>query len=118
MPTQSFVLVNFEVLFPELASPALISDKGPVRQAILWVKRGSLRFCVRFYWTAENEMRTKIDDRGSDLGHDDVSILGRNASFGLLLGGQLPGRTSHSSLGSTNYHVRELSLDLLINVHH
>ena len=58
----------------------------------------------------------KIDYRGSDL-ENELSVLGRNAAFrwaidrdlGLQLGGQLPSRTRHSSLGSTKYHVRGLS---------
>ena len=58
-----------------------------------------------------------MDDEGSDHGHDDLSILGRNVAscltvdrLGSHLGGQLPSRTQLYSLGSTNHHVQGLSL--------
>ena len=67
-------------------------------------------FCLRllYYWNVH-----KIDDRVSDVGHDVLSILGRNAALCLAtdrLGGQLPSRPRHFSFGSTN-RLRGLSLD-------
>ena len=58
-----------------------------------------------------------IINEGSDLGHDDLLIWGRNAAFclaiyhqGVSQGSQLPSRTRHCSLRSTNHHVQGLSL--------
>ena len=81
--------------------------------------------CLLFFWGEGGiEMKTKIYHRGSDLGHDDLPILGRNAPLYLatdLLGRHLPrptprqspNRTRHSSLGSTTY-VWGLSLGHLM----
>ena len=67
------------------------------------------------YWNED-----KVDDQGLDLGHHNLRILGRNATFclavdhlGLCLCGQFPSRTWHSSPRLTNHHVQGLSLDHL-----
>ena len=71
-----------------------------------------------YFWNEE-----KIDDRGSDFRHYDLSILGRIVvvclafdHLGLHLGSHLPSRSWHSSWGLTNHHARDPSLDYLIMI--
>ena len=68
------------------------------------------------YWNED-----KINDQGLDTGHDDLSILRRDAVFclaidclSLCLGSQSPRRTWHPCLRPTNQNVRGLSHNHLI----
>ena len=67
--------------------------------------------------TAHCQGGTAIDDQGSDLGYDDLSIRGRNVALcgaidrgGISRGGQLLSRTQHSSRGPTNHHATRVGL--------
>ena len=77
---------------------------------------GLMQLPVKIDESSVNEEDNFIlqDDGGSDLGHDDLSIRGRNAVFCLETdprGGQLPNRTRYSTRGSTNHRVRGVSID-------
>ena len=78
----SFAVVNY-VLFVELAPPAIISDYGQI-STLLCLKHGSLRLCLRSYRTIEMETKSRIEVE-TLCGHDDLSILRRNAVFFLAM---------------------------------
>ena len=91
-------------------SGGIINDKGQFSRLYYAWSRGRLILSaiLLHYWNAD-----KIDDRDSDLRHDDWSILGRNVAFC-----SFPSRTRSSFLGSTNHHVWRLSLEPYCHAEH
>ena len=102
------------MMFVEMAPPTVISDRG--QSSGLYCRSNMAHFnlsaILLYDWNED-----KISDGGADLGHDDLTVLGRSAAFclandcrSLCHGGLLPSRTWHSFLWSTNHHVQGLSL--------
>lgn len=59
-----FAVVNYLVLFIELASPAVISKYGHFSGLyILCIKHGYLQFCLQFYCTVDMKTKLMIEAR-------------------------------------------------------